>query len=237
MSARIVLGRLFLLGVSVIAGPATAAQLQCNVQGPFICISSFVPGQPGSSEDIDYDVPAPFIEFAAEAVSIVFTLPVGLDPVTPGTRSVVLLNRPGGPSGPVGEPSDFITLTALDPVPELGGLTQTFEIFFQSENAPAFEFNVPAVQSTGAPEIVSTDAFQDLSGALLLDTSPALRILVGSEGFGPTPVPEPASWVLFAIGSVAVAAQASRRGRPMSRSGSGSVAICRSRQPRQNILP
>jgi hypothetical protein len=170
-----------------------------------------VPGQPGSSEDIDYDVPGPLIDLTAEEVSIVFTLPVGLDPVTPGIRSVVLLNRPGGPSGPVGEPSDFITLTAFDPVPELGGLTQLFEIFFQSENAPGFDVNVLAVQATGAPEIFSTGAFQDLSGALLLDTSPVLTILVGSEGFGPTPVPEPASWMLFAIGSVAVSAHGLRR--------------------------
>jgi hypothetical protein len=116
---------------------------------------------------------------------------VGLDPVTPGTRSVILLNRPGGPSGPVGNPSDFITLTAFDPVPELGGLTQLFEIFFQSENALAFDVNVLTVQATGAPEIFSTGAFQDLSGALLLDTSAALTILVGSEGFGPTSVRSP----------------------------------------------
>jgi hypothetical protein len=188
-----------------------AAQLECNVAGPFICIASFVPGQPGSSEDIDYDVPGPVIDLTAEEVSIVFTLPVGLDPVTPGTRSVVLLNRPGGPSGPVGAPSDFITLTAFDPVPDLGGLTQLFEIVFQSENAPAFDVNVALVQMTGAPEIFSTGAFQDLSGALLLDTHPALTILVGSEGFVPTAIPEPASWMLFLAGSVAVAAHRLRR--------------------------
>ena len=112
-----------------------------------------MPGQPGPSEDIDYDVPGPLIDLTAEGASIVFTLPVGVDPVTPGIRSVILLNRPGGPSGPVGEPSDFITLTAFDPVPELRGLTQTFEIVFQSENAPGFDVDVFAVQSTGAPEI------------------------------------------------------------------------------------
>jgi hypothetical protein len=82
-------------------------------------------------------------------------------------------------------------------------------VFFQSENAPGFDVNVLAVQATGAPELFSTGALQDLSG--ILNTSPVLTILVGSEGFGPAPVPEPASWMLFAVACVAVAARMSTR--------------------------
>jgi hypothetical protein len=138
---------------------ANAAHIPCNPASPYICIGSFYPGVP----DVTHDVPGPLIDLSAEEVSIVFTLPVGLDPVTPGVRSVVLLNRPGGPSGPVGAPSDFLTLTAFDPVPDAGGLVQLFELFFQSEGAVGFDVNVLAVQATGAPEISATGEFQDVS--------------------------------------------------------------------------
>jgi hypothetical protein len=143
------------------------------------------------------------IDLSAEEVSIVFTLPVGLDPVTPGVRSVVLLNRPGGPSGPVGAPSDFLTLTAFDPVPDAGGLVQLFELFFQSEGAVGFDVNVLAVQATGAPEISATGEFQDVSA--LLNTAGVINLWVGSEA-DQAAIPEPGSWLLLSAGLASIAA-------------------------------
>ena len=165
-----------------------------------MCIASFYPGLP----DVTYDVPGPVIDLTTEEVSIVFTLPVGLDPVTPGVRSIVFLNRPGGPSGPVGTPSDFLTLTASAPFLDLGQLVQLFELFFQSEGATGFDVNVIAVQATGAPELTATGEFQDISG--LLDTAGVINLWVGSEA-DLAPIPEPSSWLLLGCGLASVAAR------------------------------
>jgi hypothetical protein len=187
--------------LGIVPSVSTATHLPCD-PAAHLCIASFVP----DTLQVTYDVPAPIIDLSAEEASIIFTLPVGLDPVTPGVRSVVFLNRPGGPSGPVGAPSDFVTLTAFDPQVDASGLVQLFELFFQSEGAPGFDVNVLAVQATGAPEIFSTGEFQDVSGATLLNTEPVLTILIGSEGFAPNAIPEPGTIMLFGSGLLGVVA-------------------------------
>jgi hypothetical protein len=152
----------------------------------------------GSVPNVFTDIVGTNITLAAEEVVIQISLPVGpFGPVTPGIRSVILLNPPGEPFGP----SDFATITVSPPLPDIVGLTQLIELFFQSEGAVGFDVNV-ALLPPGTPAILETGRFQDVSG--LLDTAPQLKILLASSVPGVEPIPEPATWMLAAAGIAAV---------------------------------
>jgi len=148
------------------------------------------------------DIPGPTINFASEEVSINLAVPVGLNPMTPGVRSVLLVNQTGDPEG-AGAPSDFITLTVgdveiVDLIP-----VQILQILFQSDGAPGFDVNTAALLLLGVPTIVETGALQDVSA--LLDTAPVLTVLVASDVPGSSSaVPEPGTFLPAALGCIAI---------------------------------
>jgi hypothetical protein len=162
--------------VNLVAGVSLAA---------YISIADFTEDAP----DVQTDLPGANVILTAEEVSIGVHVPVGLDPITPGVRSVILVNQPGDPEGP-GLPSDFATITVgaveiLDLMP-----VQLIQLIFQSDGAAGFDVNV-ALLPPGTPSIVETGALQDVSA--LLDTAPALTVLLGSDV--PAVIPEPVTWI------------------------------------------
>jgi hypothetical protein len=116
------------------------------------------------------------------------------NPVTPGTRSVLLMEPAADPFG--SRTSDFLTLTVDQIGEDPTGLFQLVAIAFVSDLAPGFADAVrrlpagtPAVMETGGPQVLST---QLNSGAFAI---------TGQSDFAPLPeIPEPASLLLLGAG-------------------------------------
>ena len=170
-----------------------------SASAAFISISDLTEGPPV----VLTDIPGPTLSLAAEEVTINFSLPIGLQEIVPGVRSVILLDPAGGPDVP-GGPSDFVTIIVS--LAALG--SQFIELDFQSGDSPGFDVNVAALQLLGAPEITETGSLQDVSA--LLNTSPALTVLVASDVEAAS-VPEPASGVFMVAGLLVIAVFAYRR--------------------------
>ena len=100
--------------------------------------------------------------------------------------------------------SDFVTLTISDfQAAPTTGFYQLVTVFFQSDGAANFATNV-ANLPPGTPTLHESDppSFQNVAGALLLDSSPLdVYVRSGEEAS----VPEPVSLLLFGAGLVGMA--------------------------------
>lgn len=135
------------------------------------------------------------LAFEQAFVSGTLTLVAGTAGLTPGTRSVLMLEPASDPFGP--RVSDFATLTVGQVQFGAQGLPfQTIQLFFQSDGAQGFDRNVAAIGS-GAPTITETGDFQDVSA--LLASSPLLTVSLASDLATAEPA-EPGTWMLLITG-------------------------------------
>lgn len=171
---------LALLSLVMVASPAAT-----------ISISNLTDGLPIVTTDLGGK--AVSLGFEEALVTGTLVLAAGTA-VTPGTRSVLMLEPVGDPFGP--RVSDFATLTVSEV--QVGGAApvQTISLFFQSDGAAGFDRNVAAL-GANVPSVIETGDFVDVSD--LLHSSPLLTVNLASDLATAEPA-EPGTWMLLITG-------------------------------------
>lgn len=173
-------GALALLTLLMVASPAAT-----------ISISNLTDGIPIVTTDLG----GKEVSLGFEEALITGTLVVAAGTaVTPGTRSVFLLEPAADPFGP--RVSDFATLTVSEVQQGAAAPFQNISLFFQSDGAAGFDRNVAALGGN-VPSATETGDFVDVSA--LLHSSPLLTVNLASDLATAEPA-EPGTWMLLITG-------------------------------------